>query len=434
MRTRTHFRVLLVAALTLAFLPMLSTFAPGGQVAGFTTASPAVADQIWYQSVGRAGTTAACQASTATDLAVGWTDWAPSWAKWVNGGNGGFVCNRQITWAFDSVPPSSSGSGTTPIPTPTPAPAPEPGPAPPAAQSITFPTLANTAVNAPPPIPGASASSSLTVSYASATTPVCTVTTVGVITLVATGTCTINASQGGNSTFAAASPVSQSFTVNVAVYAIGDTGPGGGLVFLISGGRTYEMAPKTWGVASTDTGQAWTTNAAKCYAAGSIAASSGCFFNNLYPETTAGAQAASTTDSLLVGMGAANTDAIIARMNALTPTPVTTTDYAAGLARGYTPVVSGVTINDWFLPSQDELNAMCNYSRNPTIPPTGNCTGTQDDTFATGAFGFAVDGPYWSSSQSVDSTSLAWDQVFGDGTQSGNNKFVSNRVRPVRAF
>ena len=29
-------------------------------------------------------------------------------------------------------------------------------------------------------------------------------------------------------------------------YRVGETGPGGGLVFLISGGKTYEMAPKTW--------------------------------------------------------------------------------------------------------------------------------------------------------------------------------------------
>jgi len=112
---RTPLRVLLVVALTLALLPMLSSFAPGGQVAGFTTASPAVANKVWYQSVGRASETAACEKSTVAELAAGWTDWAPSWEQWVNGGKGGFVCNRQITWAFDSVPPSSSGSGTTPI-------------------------------------------------------------------------------------------------------------------------------------------------------------------------------------------------------------------------------------------------------------------------------------------------------------------------------
>ena len=114
MRKRTPIRVLLVAALTLALLPMLSTFAPGGQVVGFTTAAPVAADQIWYQSVGRASATAPCEESTTTELAAGWTQWAPSWARWVNGGNGGFVCNRQITWAFDSVPFScAAGAGAT---------------------------------------------------------------------------------------------------------------------------------------------------------------------------------------------------------------------------------------------------------------------------------------------------------------------------------
>jgi hypothetical protein len=112
MRTRTPMRVLLTIALTLALLPMLSTFAPGGQVGGFTTASPAVADQVWYQSVGRVSATAACEKSTTTELAQGWTDWAPSWDTWVNSGNGGFVCNRHITWAYDTPPVScAAGAG-----------------------------------------------------------------------------------------------------------------------------------------------------------------------------------------------------------------------------------------------------------------------------------------------------------------------------------
>ena len=104
-------RVLLVAALMLALLPMLSSFAPGGQVAGFTTASPAAANKIWYQSVGRASATAVCEKSTVAELAAGWTQWAPSWARWVNGGNGGSVCNRQITWAYDTPPVSCATGG-----------------------------------------------------------------------------------------------------------------------------------------------------------------------------------------------------------------------------------------------------------------------------------------------------------------------------------
>jgi len=112
MRTRTPMRVLLTIALMLALLPMLSSFAPGGQVGGFTTASRAAANKVWYQSVGRASATAACEKSTVAELEVGWTQWAPSWAKWVNGSKGGFVCNRQITWAFDSVPFScAAGAG-----------------------------------------------------------------------------------------------------------------------------------------------------------------------------------------------------------------------------------------------------------------------------------------------------------------------------------
>lgn len=80
---------------------------------------------------------------------------------------------------------------------------------------------------------------------------------------------------------------------------------------------------------------------------------------------------------------------------------VATTSYAAGLACGY--IKNGFT--DWFLPSQDELNAMCNYSRNPTDPsaPTVECLTTsspttQEDVFAAGAFGFAAE-HYRSSSQ-----------------------------------
>jgi len=124
-------------------------------------------------------------------------------------------------------------------------------------------------------------------------------------------------------------------------------------------------------------------------------------------------------------MGAANTTAIIARMNDGIVTPAA--DYAAGLARGY----NGNGLFDWFLPSKDELNAMCNYSRNPTTPPTGTCTGTQDGAFAAGPFGFAgVD--YRSSSQNTGLR--AWFQSFVDGRQDDGGKDFTDRVRPVRAF
>ena len=185
-------------------------------------------------------------------------------------------------------------------------------------------------------------------------------------------------------------------------YNIGDVGPGGGLVFLISGGLTYEMARKDWGAGSAiDPTKAWTTTAGVCYASGSSTDNADCQTNNLYPGTTL-VQSASTTASEAIGMGSANTDAIIARMAAGS---VSSSDYAAGLASAYAGV-DGLT-SGWFLPSKDELNAMCNYSRNPTTPPTGVCTGSQDGTFSTGTYGFAG-GLYWSSSQVAAFT--AWEQ------------------------
>ena len=64
----------------------------------------------------------------------------------------------------------------------------------------------------------ATASSGLPVSFASQTTSVCTVSGT-TATFLTTGTCTIQATQSGNSTYAAATPVTQSFTVNAALIA-----------------------------------------------------------------------------------------------------------------------------------------------------------------------------------------------------------------------
>jgi alpha-tubulin suppressor-like RCC1 family protein len=82
-----------------------------------------------------------------------------------------------------------------------------------AANIITFPALANRAFGDAAPVPAATASSGLAVSYASTTAPVCTVTSGGVITLVSVGTCSITASQAGNANFLAAAPVARSFSV-----------------------------------------------------------------------------------------------------------------------------------------------------------------------------------------------------------------------------
>jgi len=80
------------------------------------------------------------------------------------------------------------------------------------AQTITFPATPNQALGTAAFTVSATASSGLTVSFNSQTTGVCTVSGT-TVTLVAVGTCTIQAAQAGNSTYAAATPVNQSFQV-----------------------------------------------------------------------------------------------------------------------------------------------------------------------------------------------------------------------------
>ncbi len=259
MKTRTPLRILLATVMTLALLPMLSSLSPGSLL----SASPASADQVWYQSTGRASADATCQKSSTTDLAAGWTQWTPSWAKWVNNNTGGFVCNRQITWAFDSA----------------------------------------------------------------------------------------------------------------RVWKVGDTGPGGGIVFYDAGsvqswGRYMEAAPNTWSGGSADPTMKWSGNT----------------------NTTV----STSTD---IGTGSANTAAIIAQSS--------TADRAATAARAYT----GGGKTDWFLPSKDELNAL--YAQKAVVG------------------GFAAD-EYWSSSQFVSVN--AWYQFFDSGDQDIYLKDSTLLVRPVRAF
>jgi hypothetical protein len=127
--------------------------------------------------------------------------------------------------------------------------------------------------------------------------------------------------------------------------------------------------------------------------------------------------------STAVGTGAANTIAMDA--NCSSGAGQAASDYSGG----------GLT--DWFLPSKDELNAMCNYSRNPTTleVPTDTCyltVGTpQDGTFASSGYGF-TDFSYWSSSQ-LNATDARY-QRLGDGEQAEDVKEEPFLVRPVRAF
>jgi hypothetical protein len=148
-------------------------------------------------------------------------------------------------------------------------------------------------------------------------------------------------------------------------FVIGDTGPGGGIVFNVTpdGLHGLEAAPEDqpvaqWGCSGTDI-------------TGTLAA---------------------------IGTGQANTAAIVAGCS------------DAGTAAKVADAYSMGPFDDWYLPSQDELNLM--YLQKIALKITVNW--------------------YWSSTQSYDAGAI--NQSFLDGALDGNAKDIGLTFRPIRSF
>ncbi len=161
----------------------------------------------------------------------------------------------------------------------------------------------------------------------------------------------------------------------VPTYAIGDTGPAGGKIFIApstsgnSTGKYFEAAP-------TDLSSQWEW----CSDITNLLGASG----------------------TAIGTGALNTAEML----------LTCTSGAAFSADVYvSPTYNSTTYSDWFLPSKDELNQL--YVNKVAIG------------------GFTT-GSYWSSSE-LDADS-AWRQYFRLRFQYDDVKNDPDYVRPVRAF
>jgi hypothetical protein len=214
--------------------------------------------------------------------------------------------------------------------------------------------------------------------------------------------------------------------------AIGDTGPGGGIVFYVSAtnftstGSDCNTACKYLEAApvAQSTGIAWATTTANCYSLGSDTGNRDCQLNSIYSGNST-AQAASRTAATAIGKGMANTNQIYARLT--TAGLVTTSEYAAGIAWAY----DNNSKTDWYLPSKDELNQMCKWQRG--VAWTSDATVCIGGTLNSGrgASGFSS-AYYWSSSE-VDADD-AWNRSFGSGDQGMGDKNRTDYVRPVRAF
>ena len=202
---------------------------------------------------------------------------------------------------------------------------------------------------------------------------------------------------------------------------VGDRGPGGGRVFYVATtpfacGPTraatckyLEAAPSGWNL-GTDPLGTWSK----------VSESETAVNNPTSPETAT---------ATAIGWGYRNTRAIILQGNTDTATS------AAALADAHTVTVSGVLIDDWYLPSADELNQMCKWQKGITgsalTTLTTLCAGGTSNS-GIGAAGF-VGNTYWSSSEA--GTNVAWYQYFNIvDDQLLSYKSADHSIRPIRAF
>jgi len=211
---------------------------------------------------------------------------------------------------------------------------------------------------------------------------------------------------------------------------VGDTGPGGGIVFYVSEtnfksiGSDCNLACKYLEAAPSDNPVTlpWSTSVAACYPAGYSTGSSDCEMNSIY---TGSRQDSARAASTAIGAGMTNTNDLYARLT--TEGGVAPSEYAAGFSWSFEN--NGKT--DWHLPSKDELLLLCKWANNnPVSSDMTTCSGGSVNT-GKGAAGFIAD-DYFSSSE--NDNPFSWICFFGNGDQSNGKKSGRVNSRTVRAF
>ena len=290
-------------------------------------------------------------------------------------------------------------------------------------QTVTWsPSTALTTAQSPntPLAASSSGDGAITYTVTSVGTTGCTIdSSTRELTFTTAGSCVVRATAATTSNYLAGY-IDATFTVTAATCAtggacaVGETGPGGGIVFYVQTqtpgtfrcGATLELtckyleaAPANWLAGTTgDPTRSWATVGNQ-------------------NTTVVGA------DGWDIGMGYKNSLAIVAQTGNVAATS------AAVLAREY----KGNSKTDWYLPSKNELNQLCNYAWNITVSNTTNTCIPPVNPPATIRSGFTAGttGTYWTST--------------GVATNAGFMRFWKNEwntfgkhfpyyVRPVRAF
>lgn len=183
----------------------------------------------------------------------------------------------------------------------------------------------------------------------------------------------------------------------VKVYALGDIGPGGGIVFYKEStkkpwGQYLEVAPQGWSGSPSDPKSIWCDIVDQKI----LESSSGLFESNVIGNQ--------------IGDGKRNTEIMSFKC-----------------AKGAFVVnqYRGGGFSDWYLPSKLELNQLCRFARGQES--------ILRECSSSGALKQGFDNYYWSSSE-ADAT-RAWDQFFNIGNVNFSSKgHPNNSIRPIRAF
>jgi hypothetical protein len=186
---------------------------------------------------------------------------------------------------------------------------------------------------------------------------------------------------------------------------VGDTGPGGGVVFYVHASGTFACGP---------------TGASTCrYLEAAPTSGTNAWTDANYrwsgvTDTAIGSSAQYTA----VGTGYRNTEAIVAQSG------------TAGMAGTVTRAYRGPNnLTDWYLPSKDELNELCKYARQQTDNnPSVRCSRTSSIRS-----GFSESGMYGSSTEGTNADGRHM-QYFDYGDQLQFGKASAPLTRAIRAF